>query len=158
MKIEPGSLAQAKNFAYKLLSYREYSTKELEDRFIRKGFEKEIRSKVINDLKSLELLNDYRFAKAFAENRIKYKPSGLALIRSELHSKGIGGNAIDSIIADIEKNYNEYEAAYNIASNKAKRFDKISSIKAKRRIYDYLSRRRFHKDIIYEVLNKVFEN
>jgi len=158
MKIEPTSLAQAKNFAYKLLSYREHSTKELEDKLIRKGFEKEVSSKVINALKSLKLLDDWRFAKAFAENRIKYKPSGLALIRSELRSKGVDREAIDSIISDIKKNYNEYEVAYNIASNKAKRFNKISSIKAKQRLYDYLLRRRFDKDVIYDVLNAVFKD
>ena len=157
MKFNSESLTQAKNFAYRLLNYRERSVAEIEDRLVRKGFKKEIAAQAIAGLKTLKLLDDYRFAKTFAESRIKSKPSGLALIRSKLRSFGIAQDTIDSVICDIERDYDEYAAAYHIATSKAERFSNISDIKAKRRMYGYLLRRRFKKDVIYKVLDEVFK-
>ena len=158
MRINSDSFKQAKNFAYKLLNYRERSVKEIEDRLAEKGFKKEVSAKVVADLKALGLVDDYRFAKTFAESRIKYRPSGLTLIRSKLYSKGIDEDIIDSVFSGIERDYDEYAAAYALANKKAKRSNKVSCIKAKRRIYDYLLRRRFKKDIIYKVLNRIFNS
>jgi len=159
MKMDSASSVQAKNFAYRLLNYRERSVKELEDRLIRKGFTKEISTKVVADLKALGLVDDYKFARAFIEGRLKYRPCGLALIRSRLYSKGIPEHTVNSVISGIERDYDEYKVAYEIASSKLGRFNKkVSRIKAKRRIYDYLLRRRFKKEIIYKVLNNIFKS
>jgi regulatory protein len=158
MSANSNRATQAKNYAFRLLNYRERSVKEIEDRLIRKGFNKEVCAKTVADLKALKLVDDHKFAKSFAEGRVKYKPSGLALIRSKLYFKGIAEETINSVITDIEKGYDEYHAAYEIAARKTKSFSKISREKAKRRIYEYLLRRRFKKDIIFKVLNKIFES
>ena len=158
MKMDPASFSQAKNYAYRLLSYRERSEKEIEDRLARRGFTKEVRDKVVADLKVLGLVDDYRFAKAFVESRIKYRPSGLMLIRSKLYSMGVDGDIVNSVISDIESDYDEYAVAYRIASDRARKFSRVDHLKAKRRIHDYLLRRRFKKDVIYRVLNRIFNN
>ena len=121
-------------------------------------FNEVLAAQVIADLKALGLIDDCRFAKTFAESRIRYKPSGLARIRSELYSKGIAWDIINSVLSRIERGYDEYAVAYEIARDKARRFHNISPIKAKHRIYGSLLRRRFKKDVIYEALNRIFEN
>ncbi len=157
VKVDPGSLAQAKNYAYRLLAYRERSAGEIQDKLTGKGFKKGLSAKVVADFKKLGYLDDRRFAKAFLESRIKYRPSGLALIRSKLRSLGIADDTAESAISDAGKNYDEYAAAYSIAKNRASRFNKVDPIKAKRRIYDYLLRRRFKRDIIFKVLNEIYD-
>lgn len=156
MKIDTASLTQAKNFAYRLLSYRERSVKELGDRLVKKGFKKEVCDRVVDDLKKTGLLDDYRFAKAFAESRIKHRPSSLALIRLKLYLKGIAKDTVSSVISEVERGYDEYDVAYSLAAEKAKKFNKIGCAKAKRRACDYLLRRRFSKEVIYRVLSEVF--
>lgn len=156
MKIKPGDFAQAKNYAYRLLGYRERSEREIEERLVRKGFNKVVSEKVVEDLKAAGLIDDYRFAKSFAEGRVKYRPSGIELIRSKLYSKGIDGEIVNSVLSEIERNFDEYAAAYEIAGNRARKFGKINREKAKQRIYGYLLRRRFKKDVIYKVLNEIY--
>lgn len=156
MKIKPDDFAQAKDYAYRLLSYRERSEREIKERLARKGFDEVVSEKVAEDLKAAGLIDDYRFAKAFAEGRVRYRPSGLELIRSKLYSKGIDGEIVNSVISAIEGNYDEYAAAHELAGNRAKKFGKINREKAKQRIYGYLLRRRFKKEVVYKVLNEIF--
>ena len=91
-------------------------------------------------------------------NRIKCKPSGLSFIRMKLSSLGVADDILNSVISDAEKGYDEFAAAYELAKKRAGRLNKAGTVKAKRRIYGYLLRRRFKKGVIFRVLNKIFGN
>jgi len=156
MKSAPKDLIRARGYASRLLSYRERSVKEMADRLARKGFSDGVRAKVVSDLERQGLVNDHRFAVNFANSRLSHKPSGLPLIISELSSKGIGREVIDSVIEEIAKDYDEYETACRIAAVRVDKNRSIDTLKAKRRLYDHLLRRRFRKDIIHRVLARFF--
>ncbi len=156
MKKDPESIIQAKSYAFRLLGYRERSAREMADRLEMKGFSKTACGKAVSDLKALGLIDDNKFAKDFARGRLRYRPCGVGLIRSELSAKGVARDIVDSVISDIEKSYDEYEAAHRIANDKASRSRKLDPLKAKRRLHGYLLRRRFKKEIIYTILNEIF--
>jgi len=150
-------LAKAKECAYRLLKYRERSTKEIKDRLKEKGFSGDICDRVIDELNRLGYLDDKRFANMLADSIIKFRPGGLALVRSALYAKGVPAKIIDSVITDVKDGYDEYEAAYALASGRVKRFKNIEPERAKQRIYNFLLRRRFKQETILEVLNQIFK-
>jgi len=156
MKSAPDDLIRARGYAFRLLSYRERSVKEMADRLARKGFSDRVRAKVVSDLKKHGLIDDRRFAVNFANSRLTHRPSGLPMIISELSSKGIGRDIIDLVMEEISKDYDEYETACRIAAVRVGKYRNIDSLKAKRRLYGHLLRRRFRKDVIYRVLARFF--
>ncbi|MDD5680438.1 MAG: regulatory protein RecX [Candidatus Omnitrophica bacterium] len=157
MKKSADDFAKAKEYAYRLLKYRERSTKEIERRLKEKHFSGNICDKVIAELKELGYLDDNRFANMVADSIIKFKPGGLALVRSALYAKGVPAKIIDSVISDVKDGYDEYEAAYALASRRVRRFKDIEPERAKHRIYNLLLRRRFKQETILEVLNQIFK-
>ena len=150
-----GDFAKAKECAYRLLKYRERSTKEIRNRLKEKGFSGDICDRVIDELSRLGYLDDSRFANMLAEDMIKSRPGGLALIRSALYAKGVAAEIVDSIVLSLEGSYDEYQAACKLASNRVKRLKNIEPEKAKQRIYNFLLRRRFKQETILEVLRNL---
>ena len=151
-----GDLAKARECAYRLIKYRERSTKEIVGRLKAKGFSGDICDKVIDELNRLGYLDDKRFANMLAGSIIKFRPGGLALVRSALRAKGVPETIADSAIADIKDSYDECGAAYKLASNRVKRLSGVKPEKAKQRIYNFLLRRRFGRGTIQNVLNRIF--
>ena len=64
-------LLQAQDYALKLLSYRERSSKEIQVRMERKGFEKDVIEEVLRYLESQKYLDDRRFAELWAHDRLR---------------------------------------------------------------------------------------
>jgi regulatory protein len=148
---------KAKECAYRLLKYKERSTKEIRDRLQQKKFSSDVCNKVIGELKGCGYLNDSRFASMLAADIIKFRPGGLEFVRSALRAKGVPEETADSVVSNIERSYDEREIAYKLASVRAKRSVGLGPKKAKQRIYNFLLRRRFKKDTILEVLSQIFK-
>ncbi len=150
------SFIKARECAYRLLKYRERSEKEIRDKLKTKGFAGDICGKVISELTEMRYIDDRRFANMAAENIIKFHPGSLTFVRSALRSKGISDEISDSVILGVKEGYDEREAAYKLAAQRADKMVNISTDKAKQRIYGFLRRRRFSEDVIIEVLSKLF--
>ncbi|NLL63226.1 MAG: regulatory protein RecX [Ruminococcaceae bacterium] len=85
------------------LSIRDHSKKELTDKLIKKfGFEvKEDIALIIDELVEKGLLDDERFAHAYAEELIKRKHASPAGLRAALSAKGISRDIISSVLEDV---------------------------------------------------------
>lgn len=157
MKRGTESVIKAKDYAFRLLGHRGRSRREISDRLAGRGFSKAVCGKVIAELQALGLIDDRRFAADFARSRIRHRPCGLELIRSELYSKGVAGEIVDSVISDASGVYDEYQAACRIAEDRVRRLGNPDALRSKRRLYGYLSRRMFKKDIIHKIINEIFD-
>src|SRR4030042_1258169 len=93
-------LEKAKSSAFKLLSYRIRSCKEISDKLKDKGFSQDTIAAVIRDLKRIDYLDDYKFAKEFIESRLIHNPKGEKLLRYELLKKGVDKNTIDELLRE----------------------------------------------------------
>ena len=83
----------------RLLSRREYSRQELQNRLQSKGYDADLIQDVLEDLTAKDWQNDQRFAESYARQRIG-KGYGPLRIDNELRQRGIKSFDLDNIIED----------------------------------------------------------
>jgi len=155
---QSNSKSCARNYANLLLKFRPRSIKELGDRLKRQGFSISIIAEVIEDYKKKGFLDDVKFAKLWAQERTFLKPAGRLLIKKELQRKGLAEEHIDIAINSVESKSQEYETAKELAFKRLTHLGKLSKLKTKKRLYDYLARRGFDYELIREVIGEVINN
>ena len=147
----------AKDYAFKLLSYRARSIKEIEEGLKKKGYSLKTISGVIRDLKRLKFLDDEEFARAWVENRIRTRPMGRYRLQRELLRKGIDRDLIENTLS----NYNEekeIEVAQELSRKKLKKsYQNLDNLTTKRKLYSFLQRRGFSYNTIQEVLRALYQ-
>jgi len=148
-------IKRAKDYAFKLLSYRPRSIKEIWNRLKKKDYSSKVILEVIKSLKRLKFLNDREFARMWVESRIKTRPMGRHRLEQELNQKGIDRDLIEKTLSDYEEE-EEIELAKELTQRKLKRsYRNLDEVTTKRRLYSFLQRRGFSYDIIQEVLRKL---
>jgi len=146
---------RAKNNAHLLLRSRPRSEHEVRQRLKLKGYDDAVINGVIEDLKKTGNINDEKFARFWIESRMNANPMGDVVLKQELKRKGISDLIIEATLQDKANNYDEYEVAFSMAREKYKRFQKLDSRKALKRVYDFLSRRGFKYDIIRKIVEEL---
>jgi regulatory protein len=157
------NLLLAKEIAYKFLSYKPRTQKEVEERLRLKGFSDDIISKVIDDIKRYGFINDLEYARNFLLNRLRSKTFGKIALKQILLSKGIPNETIEQVLAERETLINEFEIALELAEKKLKQIKSSKKKKKdkneqKRKIYEFLARRGFTWDTISRVVNTIFND
>ena len=151
---EDKEFLKAKDYAYRLLSYRQRSVKEITERLKKRGFASRIIRKTIEYLSQLNYLNDEEFARLWIRSKMQSRPSGLALLRYQLRQKGITQELLDKLFSEYAGQYDEYQAAKRLAVSRCRRYRGRSSLKIKRRLYDFLRRRGFSQEAIWQALEQ----
>ena len=105
------NLNKAKEKAFRLLSLRAHSKKELENKITR-SLGEEYAKKTSSKMEELGLLNDEEFALSYAKELIFRKFHSINRVKLELSEKGISSDVIDAVIDEI--NPDEEENIKNI--------------------------------------------
>jgi regulatory protein len=126
--------------AYRFLSRRAHSCKELSDKLTNKGYAQSQIQQLIESMVSDGYLNDEEFARVFISEEIKLKRSGPLLIRSKLTKKGVAREVIDSLLPYL---YNEDEQIDNCSVLIARKYKHINS-KQKQSAINYLRNKGYH--------------
>jgi len=152
-------IKEARDYAFRLLSYRSRSSQEMLERLLKKGYENEIVQEVVKDLKRLNYLDDLSFARDWVEARLKQN-RGRILIRRELLKKGIDREVIENSIAQGLKKIDssEDELAWQAIEKRISRYQKLDKTKAYRRIKDFLIRRGFSLEATQNTLDRFFQD
>ena len=148
-------LTKAKNYVYRLLAYRARSCQEVSERLKKKGFSKRIAERVIVELKELNYLNDKEFSSTWVDMRLSTNPCGRRLVVQELRGKGIDEEIISDTVESFLNGGNERKAAFNLARRRVQKWADIDSEKKWKRLYNFLARRGFPLELIYEVVGEV---
>lgn len=146
------------DIATNFLSYRPRSEKEIVDHLTKKisvrdgvkfqeAQESPLIAKVINKLKRYKYINDLEFARWYVESRLRSRPRALAVIKMELRRKGIQKEIIESVTQSSD---DELTLAKNALLKKAKRWQKLSNVDLKKKVYQYLASRGFGFETIKE--------
>jgi regulatory protein len=98
----PSAFRKAYNFAIYLLSKREYSQFELQQRFLQKGYSPKDIKLILELLVEQNLQSDQRFAEQYIRSR-KNKGFGKRRIAFELEQKRINHNLIQALLAEPEE-------------------------------------------------------
>jgi regulatory protein len=154
--------SRAKNIAINYLSYRPRSSKEVTFHLTKKGFEDECAESVTRHLQSIKMIDDDRFAYAFVRDRLKKKPTGQALLRQQLLSKGISSEMTDKVLAELVSPQSQQASALQAAKRKIQLTQHAAKIndaeKRKKRILDFLLRRGFSYEIALKTIRTTLDH
>lgn len=151
-------LAAAKQKAYRLLSMRPHSEKELEKKLREKGFPAVVIKEALEKLHDLKYLNDESFAIGWARDLAVNKLRGNRKIIASLREKGVSSQLIDGAIAAARLEISEEEAiAILVRKKAAKKKPTAFDIKEKQRIFQSLMGRGFPPGLILNKLGKAGE-
>jgi len=151
------SLQKLKDYAFRLLSFRPRSKKEISDKLIRYSYKHHYSAglieKVLNELSSGNYINDEEFAKWWLDQRQSYKPKGLKAIRFELANKGVSRELIDKVTSFAKDGDNELVLAQKLISKKINLWRNLSKLEQKKKISDLLLRRGFDWETVKRVID-----
>ena len=142
--------AEVRDKALKLLTRREHSRGELQQKLFQRGFENPLVDRVLDELCAGNQLSDVRYAQALVSHRAKtgYGPD---YIRQELRARSVDPLIIDEALAGAECSWLEVAAAKH-----AGHFPDpvIQDYKDWARRASYLKRRGFDMQTIRQVLGE----
>jgi regulatory protein len=151
-------LAAAKQRAYRLLSMRPHSQKEIEAKLRDKGFPAPIIKEALEKLRDLKYLNDASFALQRARHLAVNKLWGNRRITADLREKGIPDRLIDDAVLSARHELSEEEAAAILIRKKSARGKTIvTDAREKQRIFQSLMGRGFPPGVILNKLGKAAE-
>ncbi len=142
-----------RDYALRLIEFRDRTEKELRDKLKEKGYEENSIEDEIEFLKNYGYINDKRFAEHFTHDAVNLKKWGKIRIRMELTRKGVDREIIDNTIEDV---FSEMEDNL-VLSQMQTRFKSsdFSNIKERTRIFNFFMRRGFSTEEIKGAMNKM---
>ena len=143
-----------KNSISRYLSMREHSKLELEEKLLKKYFEKNLVLRCINEFSEKDLQSDYRYAESFIRTKFN-DHKGEHFIRSSLKNKGISIDVIDKIL--LEYNYDDWLAKAISALEKKVFKNNLSETDKKKKQNIFLNNRGFTFKIIDNAINEYWK-
>jgi len=143
--------------ALRLLTLCDRSKKDLRERLLKKDYPAGVVERVIQQLESMDYLNDERFAVKFAVDAVRRKNAGPAVVRYGLQQKGIERRIIEETVGQIFQENEEREVARQALKKRLrigarKPEDKKETIK---KLSDFLRRKGFSYDIIKAAIGEI---
>jgi len=144
------------------LSFRPRSEKEINDYIQKKLFKssagvdelkKKIKDKIINKLKKQMLIDDYKFACWWLEQRLAFRPKGKKMLYLELRQKGVVQDIIEKTLAQLP-DYKFEDLASALVDKKIRLYEKLPLFKQKQKLFEFLQRRGFEYSIIKKVIDE----
>lgn len=151
------SYQKALQYAYKLLSYRGRSEKELSKRLSMKGYDTQLIEDIINKLKLSGFLDDSKLASSLKRHAKETKLLGFEGTKKFLMERGIPPDIIKGTITGLD----ETETAKKLIDKKIFAWEKLTATQsniqlneaALKKIYGLLNRKGFS----YETIKKTTE-
>lgn len=136
--------------ALNILSYRSHTQKEISAKLSKK-FDLQIVNKVIQKLKTINLIND----KNFTERYVEQSKKGKKLIKLELLKKGVDKDLIEKHLENKDEEL-ELKNASKIADRVLKKYEKSEKIIQKKKLYEALIRKGFSYDTYKKIILEKF--
>jgi regulatory protein len=144
----------ARSYAFKLLSYRSRSSKEMREKLRTKGFETEDIDSVMEFLEKSGLINDAELASELLSYSARSKPLGKNGIRMLMFKRGIDKPFIDETLSAHTREMEE-KAAMEFAERRSRVLNNYPAKVARRRLWAMLQRRGFSADVIRKAVDSV---
>ncbi len=149
------AIDRAVSTAMRALDQRMHTSRELQTRLKRKGFEPETIDAALERLAGFGYLNDERFAELWIENRLAHRPRGKRMLEEELRQKGIDRQIVQETMADLE--IDDQAAALELARKRFKSLEGLPVDEQKRKLTGILARRGFDYGVIRRTLETVLQ-
>jgi regulatory protein len=143
------------NIAYRYLTIRNRSEKEIREYLTRKKASAEIIERIIESLKEKKFLDDKAFARSWVLNRMRLKPKGKILLKIELRQKGIADEIIQSVLQETaEEVPDEVEQAKRLVSKKLQQLAGKSRQEIYQKAGGLLSRRGYSWETVKKAIDE----
>ena len=146
---------KAKQAAVNLLSYRPRSIKEVSNRLVHKGWNKDLADRVTGELVDKGYLNDEEFAAIFARDKAKNKCLGPVALKSELIKTGVAEKIIEQTIEAVYSKYPADELIQRLMKKRGIDLDVPLVKKEKQRFINLLKRKGFTWDQMESVVRNL---
>ena len=148
---------KARSLALKLLTICQKSQRDIEDKLKTKGFDKDVVSMAVEDLKGLGLIDDRGYALELARSKIKNRLWGINKVKCVLAEKGVQKEVIEDIVSEIRKDFDD-EAVIKKALKKWAEKNRVGGGKDKARAFRHLLSKGFQTSLVYKVLNNYYKD
>jgi len=148
--ITPAQLAQLRDEAElaacdrevaRLLAMREHSVGEVRIKLVRKKFADSAIKHVLKDYLDRQLLDDAHYAQVLVRRIQQRNPAGRSYLIGSLRRKQIDGALAERTVDFIQDGQDQTELAVRALEKRWSRFSQFDLETARRRAYNYLSRR-----------------
>lgn len=140
------------NYGIWLLSRKEYSEKEIKDKFIKKEYAPNECEDVIAYLKERKYLSDERFAESYVRYGLNNK-WGLEKIKQKIiYEKGISKEVLNIILEDLD--IDETENIKNIINSKYRKLD-LNDPKSKQKVFRGLASKGFQINDVIKAIDEI---
>ncbi|HXH10509.1 MAG TPA: regulatory protein RecX [Alphaproteobacteria bacterium] len=156
MPSDDQALKQAQQQAYRLLSYRSRTARELRDRLQQRGFEPSVVDEVVQRLEDDGYLNDRRLAEDWARYRLQTKPMGRRRLAVELQRRGLERTLIEEVLRAVYAESDEASLAEQAAKKRLRRLSGPPSPREYQRLVRYLEGQGFDTSVIKSVVAALF--
>ena len=140
--------------AMKLCSVKEYAPSEIEQKLKSWELNDDAIATIIETLRSEKFLDEFRMARYFVNDKLRFNKWGKVKIRYMLQQKKLAPAAVYEAIDQV----NEEEYLRILLSEllkKKKTIKDIDAYKIKAKLFQFASGRGFEADIIYKIIDKV---
>jgi regulatory protein len=153
------TLVTVREKAIDLLSRREHSRAELQDKLRRRDYPHDLITEVLNECVANNYQSDERFAESFVRARVN-RGYGEMKIRAELQARGIGSELMGLAVeaSDVDWKANAEEALKKKFLNAAlagKRTENVRDRKFRGKMQRFLQNRGYNPDQIISAVNRL---
>lgn len=156
---EPQKSYTVKEATIKLMQfcvYRDRSHKEVEEKLREMNMIPAAQEQIIMELMQEDFLNEERFARSFVRGKFRIKKWGKIKIKQELKFREISAPIIKIALTEID--HQKYTTTlYELAEKKIRLLKESDKFKKKRKLADFLLRKGYESNLVYEVTNEVLE-
>jgi len=142
--------------AIHFVDYRPRTESEVRTRLEKDEIQAEVIDAVLERLRSGGLLDDTRFAQSWVENRSAFRPRSRRALEVEMRRKGIGAEAIEKALTDVDQSQEE-NLAYLAAQKQMRKFGQLERIEFRNKMGSFLARRGFGYDVIRLVTERLWK-
>jgi regulatory protein len=135
--------------ALALLGRRDYTTRELADKLLARGFAADAVDETVHRLTADGLLDDRRVAAAYVRTASQVKGRGRIRIARELQARGVQKSVIDDVVGRLGPD-EESRAIQSILARR--RWPARPTLADRRRMFHHLLRRGFSPDVIAKAM------
>jgi len=147
---------QAKQRAYRYLSARSRTKRELRERLLQLGHQADVIELVLRELEAEGYLDDRTFAHDWARYRLQTHPCGPRRLAWELQARGVERELLAEVLRSVYAEFDEATLAERALSKRVRAAAPGLSSRERGRLARYLMRLGFDPNIITATLAAMF--
>ena len=152
--VQEKEFTRARSAAYRYLTYRSRSAREVAEKLRGRGFDDAVVRQVMAELTRLGYVDDRVFTEQWAESRLRLRSFGRRRIERELIEKGVDRDIVRCQVTSILSPQRELSAARRAAERKLRGLAALEPMVRRRRLAGFLERKGFSYDVIRVVLRE----